>query len=367
MEALAQSTSDISMSAASQRWLRMGPWYAMFPFDFALQAIQEHTQPGDAVLDPFMGRGTTLVAAAALGRHGAGVEINSIAWLYAQTKLNPASKILVLKRLTEIDDLSKSTIIHPMPEFFSWAFSTEILKFLLTARTYLDWKKSRTDRTLMAFILVDLHGKEQASLSNQMRQTKSMAPDYAVRWWKDQSMVPRTKNAVQILKQKIDWRYRHGLPKFQVETKAIHGDSSRELKKTRFIEPFKLLLTSPPYFGVINYNYDQWIRGWLLGGHEYPVTSGGDWQNRFNNKVDYHHLLSEVFASAASLLCDDARILVRTDAREYTLETTLIVLGKIFPQKNLQKIHRPVIGKTQTQLFGDKGEKPGEVDILLLP
>ena len=246
MEALAQSTSDISMSAASQRWLRMGPWYAMFPFDFALQAIQEHTQPGDAVLDPFMGRGTTLVAAAALGRHGVGVEINSIAWLYAQTKLNPASKNLVLKRLAEIDDLSKSTIIHPMPEFFSWAFSTEILKFLLTARTYLDWKKSRTDRTLMAFILVDLHGKEQASLSNQMRQTKSMAPDYAVRWWKDQSMVPRTKNAVQILKQKIDWRYRHGLPKFQVETKAIHGDSSRELKKTRFIEPFKLLLTSPP-------------------------------------------------------------------------------------------------------------------------
>ena len=365
METLEQSTSDISMTAAAQRWLRMGPWYAMFPFDFALQAIREHTQPGDAVLDPFMGRGTTLVAAASLGRHAAGVEINSIAWLYAQTKLNPASKILVLKRLAEIDELSKSTVLAPMPEFFTWAFSTEILKFLLAARAHLDWKKSKADRTLMAFILVDLHGKDQASLSNQMRQTKSMAPDYAVRWWKGQNMVPRPKNAIEILKQKIDWRYRHGLPEFQVETKAIQGDSSQELRKASSIGPFKLLLTSPPYFGVINYNYDQWIRGWLLGGHEYPVTSGGEWQNRFNNKIDYQRLLLEVFSSAAPLLRDDARILVRTDARAFTLETTLKILGEVFPRKTIQKIHRPVIGKTQTQLFGDKGEKPGEVDILL--
>jgi hypothetical protein len=367
METLEHTTSDISLTAAARRWLRMGPWYAMFPVDFALEAIREHTQPGDAVVDPFMGRGTTLVAAASLGRHAAGVEINSIAWLYAQTKLNPASKLPVLKRLASIDTLAKSTCIPNMPEFFSWAFAPEVLQFLLAARTHLNWKESEVDRTLMAFILVDLHGKDKDSLSNQMRQTKSMAPDYAVRWWKEHKMEPRAKNPVEILTKKIIWRYHHGLPEFKVQTKAVWGNSSQQLKETGSIGPFNLLLTSPPYLGVINYNYDQWIRGWLLGGNEYPVTSGGEWQNRFNNKSDYQRLLREVFSASAPLLTHDARVLVRTDAREYTLATTLMILQEVFPEKKLQIIHRPFIGKTQTLLFGDKGKKPGEVDILLLP
>jgi hypothetical protein len=367
MEVSEQLTSDISMTLAAKRWLRMGPWYAMFPFDFALHAIREHTQPGDAVLDPFMGRGTTLVAAASLGRDAAGIEINSIAWLYAQTKLGPASEKAVLKRLDEIDELAKTTIPGAMPEFFSWAFSSEILKFLVAARASLDWRGSQIDRTLMAFILVDLHGKDENSLSNQMRQTKSMAPDYAVRWWKAREMPPRSKNAVEILKQKIAWRYRHGLPGFQVKTVVINGDSSQRLEDTSSVGPFKMLLTSPPYYGVINYNYDQWIRGWLLGGNEYPVTSNGNWQNRFNNKADYQKLLLEVFSAAAPLLTNDAKVLVRTDARDFTLATTLAVLKEVFPKKQIQQTLRPFIGKTQTQLFGDKGEKPGEVDILLIP
>jgi hypothetical protein len=42
-------------------------------------------------------------------------------------------------------------------------------------------------------------------------------------------------------------------------------------------------------------------------------------------------------------------------------------LKEVFPKKQIQQTLRPFIGKTQTQLFGDKGEKPGEVDILLIP
>ncbi len=357
--------TDAQLAPAAQRWLRMGPWYAMFPLSFALQAVRDHTRPGDAVFDPFMGRGTTLAAAAALGRRAAGIEINPIAWLYAQTKLNPADQALVLARLTELENMVAAVEELPESEFFTWAFCPDVLRFLQAARLHLDWQHNQVDRTLMAFILVDLHGKDSASLSNQMRQTKSMAPDYAVRWWKEQNLPPRLKSPGEILRLKIGWRYRHGRPLTRVKTAAILGDSSRDIDQVVQVGPFKLLLTSPPYFGVVNYNYDQWIRRWLLGGPEHPTTSNGEWQSRFGNKLEYRRLLTEVFTSAASSLTTRARILVRTDARPFTLDTTLEVLNQVFPQKRFQQNHRPFVNRTQTELFGDKSKKPGEVDILL--
>lgn len=38
--------------------------------------VARHTEPGDAVLDPFMGGGTTLVACQRMGRHGTGIELD---------------------------------------------------------------------------------------------------------------------------------------------------------------------------------------------------------------------------------------------------------------------------------------------------
>jgi site-specific DNA-methyltransferase (adenine-specific) len=50
---------------------------AIFPEELPLLQIQSWSNPGDLVLDPFAGSGTTLKAAKELNRHWLGIEVNS--------------------------------------------------------------------------------------------------------------------------------------------------------------------------------------------------------------------------------------------------------------------------------------------------
>src|SRR5438105_475195 len=52
---------------------------ARFSPVFASAAIRAFTEPGDLVLDPHVGGGTTLVEAIAAGREAVGVDISSLA------------------------------------------------------------------------------------------------------------------------------------------------------------------------------------------------------------------------------------------------------------------------------------------------
>jgi len=59
---------------------------ARFSPAFVRAAIAEFSQPGDVILDPFMGCGTTLVEALVAGRHAVGSDINTLAHFLAQVK-----------------------------------------------------------------------------------------------------------------------------------------------------------------------------------------------------------------------------------------------------------------------------------------
>jgi hypothetical protein len=64
---------------------------ARFPPDFAREAITAFTRPGDVVLDPFMGGGTSAVEALALGRKFIGVDVNPISHFVSKVKTTPLS------------------------------------------------------------------------------------------------------------------------------------------------------------------------------------------------------------------------------------------------------------------------------------
>ena len=355
---------------AAARWAGVGPYYAMFPAAFAEAAVEAHTRPGDIVLDPFSGRGTALFAAATRGRTGWGVELNPVGWVYTKAKLQPAARRDVAARL---EALAAAAVDYRaeaarLPEFYRHAFCPAVRAFLCAARDRLNWKRNKVDWTLAALLLVDLHGKREAALSNQMRQTKAFSPPYAVAWWTERRLTPPEIDPLLFMLKKLRWRYAKGAPA-PVRSKVYLGDSLKRLSSfrrgTRRDGAAKLILTSPPYFRATNYHYDQWLRLWLLGGPELPLRDRAPWSNRFENRTLYESLLSRVFRAAAALAAPEATVLVRAGKDTVTSNAVLRALECAFPGREIDPADRP-IPHCQTTLFTkNAGPRKGEVDFLI--
>src|SRR2546425_6428487 len=138
------------------------PYFAMFPESFAERWIQRVTEPGDVILDPFCGRGTTPFQALLMRRRAVACDLNPVAFCVTRAKTNAPNSSNVLRRLTGLErefKIKDWTIeIDELPEFFSVAFSRITLMQLLYLRKRLHWRTSETDCMISALILGKLHG-----------------------------------------------------------------------------------------------------------------------------------------------------------------------------------------------------------------
>lgn len=79
---------------------------ARFSPSFARQIVLAFSSPGDLVFDPFMGGGTTLVEARALGRRGAGTDLSSLAVFLTEIK----TSVFSVAELRRIESWAKRLI-----------------------------------------------------------------------------------------------------------------------------------------------------------------------------------------------------------------------------------------------------------------
>ena len=157
---------------AESRWARLGPYYAMFPMEFARQVVEAFSKHGDMVLDPFCGRGTAPYVAMVSGRGAAGCDINPVAWLYAAVKTDPHPSLAdVIRRIDEIGRAVRERDCRPADEFQELAFARRALGFINAARRELRWRDNALDRTIAALLLHYLHAKLGAG------PLESVAPD----------------------------------------------------------------------------------------------------------------------------------------------------------------------------------------------
>src|SRR5215469_9946050 len=135
------------------------PYFTMFPLDFPYLILSAHANPGEWVIDPFCGRGTTNYASRILGLPSIGVDSNPVAVALSQAKLantTPASIMQVARRI--LDEVREPHAI-PQGEFWEWAFHKDVLHALCRFREGLLVNcRSDSRKALCAIIMGALHG-----------------------------------------------------------------------------------------------------------------------------------------------------------------------------------------------------------------
>jgi len=340
----------------------MCSYLASFPAGLVHAFVARYTRPGDVVLDPFSGRGTTPLQACAEGRIGAGNDLNPFAQVLTAAKVDPPTRADVKTRVASLrlawtassrewleiaqavladpdgaevavpspgsrpigasaERMSAveaaraaggATLIRPdapVPPEVAVAFHETTLGQVLFLRAGLD-ADERTDRFLLASLTGILHGKSGSYLSAVMPNTFSMAPRYVRDFVTRTGFVPPERDAFDLLDDKLRRLYRQPLPR--TRGIALLGDARdaglrfREALRSRGLpERARLVVTSPPYMRVVKYGYYNWLRLWLLG---YDASAVDDLLDDAHHRDAYLDFMREVLRGLRSSLSDDAVI-----------------------------------------------------------
>ena len=120
---------------------------AKFPPQLPRAFIRGLTAPGDVVLDPMMGSGTTIVEALLEGRRGIGLDIDPLALRVSQAKTIPM-------RADDLRDLGLKVISHAQDLLANNSIERLIQKFDSRTKAFIDyWFYPNTQRELAALVL----------------------------------------------------------------------------------------------------------------------------------------------------------------------------------------------------------------------
>ena len=234
--------------------------------------IEKFTKPGDVVFDPFMGRGTTLLEAALLGRKSAGVDANPLGEMLVRPRLNPPEISHIEKRLTVIPWMASSPIREDLLAFYH----PQTLEKITALRDYLLQREAENrldivDSWIRLVALSRLSGHSEGFFS-----VRSMPPNQAVSIRRQlvlngrHKLAPESRDVERLILKKsqslqrtLTHLERHQLACLDPEHN-IHTGLAENLDHVDD-ESVQLVMTSPPFLNVVNYRQDNWLRCWFAG------------------------------------------------------------------------------------------------------
>jgi hypothetical protein len=337
----------------------------MFPEDFVQDHLEEYTSEGDLIFDPFSGRGTTAFQSLLMNRRCAAVDINPVAYCISKSKTHTPTlqrvqeevealeKRYYSRRWSSLDEEQRS-----LSPFFRRAYYPSTLRQLLFLRRVLRWRIDNVHCFIAALSLGSLHGERDRSrfyFSNQMPRTISTKPTYSLNYWRAHDMWPHKRDVFEILQTRAIYRL-EGQERVGRGSVVLSDARLAARVYSRLRNSVRAAITSPPYYNMLSYEEDQWLRLWFLGGQPYPSYKIVSQDDRYTSKPRYWQFLQEVWHGIAPLMAVGAVLICRIGAIDIDKASLTRGLKKsvisAFP--NAELIRRPttsIMGKRQTDHF----------------
>lgn len=215
------------------------PYPAMLHEPTLLSLAEKYIAPGSSLLDPFCGTGRSLVVAALRGASATGVDINPLACLIANAKVDRVRREHLLRLSQKFDDSASAPLLDLEPNrlvrWYSGRVRADICRLISWINNAPLW---RAERRLLAVVL-----------SATVRDVSFCRNDQ----WKLHRMTSEARkrfhpNVFGTFQRRLLSCLRDPmLSKIEAGAcVAIHGDS-RRIRDAVGAQTYNLLLSSPPY------------------------------------------------------------------------------------------------------------------------
>lgn len=364
-----------------------------FPPHLARYFIAAYTDPGDTVLDPFCGKGTTLVEAILIGRLAVGGDIAPDAVVTSRAK---CAKVSTSDIATYIQGLKvpKSVSLRSIPADVSLFYSKTTLKQIVALRKQIlkdlsqkhESKKKNAATFICGVMLGLLHGHSQLSLSLPCNQCFAMSPNYVRKYVKEHGLVTPNRDVKEcLLLRSLDLLCdRKDVARARIYKASAHTCGSY-MKRVGMRA--KLVLTSPPYLNKQTYIRDAWLRLWFLGEDRSALLSHSFETGNVRRFVDHMTVsLDSIWDAMVPngilvLVCGRAKIDVRGKSMLVHVRDLCLLATKEVAQKGKRFFIEQIIndkilmkrgsyfavhhGKTHDG-NGNQSKRYGEDEILIL-
>jgi len=229
--------------------------------------ISRLTRPGDVVFDPFMGRGTTPVQAALMGRQAFGNDINPLSVLLTRPRLRPITLEQVAAALESVDWSKGEVTREGLLAFYhpQTLRKLEALRHWLSERAPLGADDVDPVADWVRMVAINrLSGHSPGFFSG-----RSMPPNQAVsvnaqrKINEKLGVAPPERDVVAVILKKSRTLLKNGCAPAQVAS-SLHTGAAWDTPGIAD-GSVDLTVTSPPFLDIVQYAADNWLRCWFAG------------------------------------------------------------------------------------------------------
>jgi len=344
-------------------------YMAMFPPSLPHYFINQHSSVGDVILDPFSGRGTTVLEACFMNREAIGNDKNPLAYILTKAKSDVPQKSRIIFKINKLEKEFKCTKIDIKnePPDIKMIFHNHTLKQLVFLKNKLDWKRSNVDTFITAMLLGVLHGNSEGYLSLKMPNTFSMSPNYVKNYIKNHNLKKPKRDVFKTLRNKLERCYQRPSKKG-----IVYNYDVRNMHKIRK-NAIDLVVTSPPYTRVIRYGQFNWIRLWFINKEGKEIDKSLFFTESISKYSDF---MKEALTEIKRVLKPDGKAIliigdVKHRKRQDTYNLAEIVwenCAKPLGFNLLEPIKEDVVSddKKVSKIWGEKKGNATKIDRILI-